>query len=283
MVSKDSQEIVYTSGYGRNLGYVAAYSQLLRDLYHFRGLIWQYIRRDFVASYRGTALGVLWRIIMPLVPPSVYIFLHLLGVFRAGTGMPRALYVVAGISFWDLWATTISVTLNRLSSQAAMVKKAKVPLIVVYVTGIGQILFDAMVRFTLLVILLLAFGMPFHWTWLAIPLLAAPFVIFGFGLGVFLSFFAAFTKDVSNAVVIVIRYGLFASAVIFPLPMKGIVGRVILYNPMYHLIENTRHLIVFGRLVTPQSYWICLIIAFIIFVFTMKKTCSLEERLVSAI
>ncbi len=278
------QEVVYTSDYKRKVAFVSSYLQLARDLYHFRALIWQYIRRDFVASYRGTVLGILWKIIMPLVPLSVYIMLHVLGVFSAAPDMmPRALYVVVGMSFWDLWATILSVTVNRLSSQANMLKKFKVPLIVVYVIGLGEILFDTMVRFTLLLALLLVFDMPFQWTWLVIPFLALPFVVFGFGLGIFLSFFAVFTKDVNNMVRIMLRYGLFGSAVIFPLPMKGIVGAVIRCNPMYHLIEGTRRLIVDGQMTNWLGYSICLAVAVCIFAFSLKKACSMEEQLVSAL
>ena len=279
----ESVDVVYTNRYKLDLTLGRALGQLRHDIHRHRSLIWQYFRRDFVASYRGTLLGVAWKIILPLVPLSIYVFLYLVGVFRREVGMNAALYVVAGMTFWSLWAEVLSVTLNRLTSQANMVKKMKVPMMVVYLTGLGQVLFDTLVRFALLTVILILCAEQLSPWCLLMPIMALPFLFFAFGLGILLSFFAVFTRDVTNVVGIIVRYGVFVSAVIFPLPMDGRIGRIIMWNPMFHLVENTRSVIVTGSLTTPRAYAVCSVVALLLCAFAVKKACSMEERLVWAL
>lgn len=273
----------YTNRYKLNLSSAEAARQIVHNISHYRTLIWQYIRRDFVASYKGSILGVLWKFILPLVPMSVYIWLHVLGVFRADVGMPRAIYVVAGLTFWELWAGSLQLSLNRLQAESNLIKKVRVPLIVVYLTGLGQLLFDTSVRLVLLIVLLLAFSIQPSWSWLLLPVLVAPLLLLGMGLGILLSFFAVFTQDVRNIVTILVRYGMFVSAVIFPLPMDGFVGSVILANPLYHLVNGSRSVLVHGTLPSAGSYALCVAASVVICLFAFKKTCSMEERLAWAL
>lgn len=279
MSSEEQSEVVYTNRHNLNVPFRQAYSRLFREAYHFRALIWQYLRRDFVASYRGTVLGFLWRIILPLVPMSVYVLLYFVGVFRRGVGMPRTLYVVIGMTFWLLWTNSLSVSMNRVSGQATLLKRVKLPMIVVYLTGLGPILFDLLLHLLLTVVLLLVFGMPFRWTWFLLPVLAMPVFICGVGLGVLLSFFAVFLKDLRNIVLVLIRYGLFASAVIFPLPTTGKAGIVLAVNPMYHLIENSRNLIVYGTMAGWRAYLVCVAVGVCICLYAVKKITTMEDRL----
>jgi len=275
--------ITYTNRYKLNLSTREAARQLVHNIRHFRTLIWQYIRRDFVASYKGTVLGVAWKFILPLVPMSVYIWLHVLGVFQGDVGMPRAIYVVVGLTFWELWAGSLQLSLNRLQAEANLIKKVRVPLIIVYLTGLGQLLFDTLVRLVLLIALLLVFSIQPSWTWLLLPVLAMPLLLLGMGLGILLSFFAVFTQDVRNIVTILVRYGMFVSAVIFPLPMDGVVGSIVLANPMYHLVNESRLILVHGSLPNPVPYTLYVTASIVICLFAFKKTCSMEERLAWAL
>ena len=279
MWTEEQQEVVYSNRYNLNVGFRQAYSRLFHEAYHFRTLIWQYIRRDFVASYRGTMLGFLWRVILPLVPVSVYILLYLAGVFSRGVGMPRTLYVVIGMTLWLLWTNSLSVTMNRFSAEANLLKRVKLPMIVVYLTGLGPILFDLMLHLALMVVLLLAFRIPFQWTWLLLPVLMVPIFLFGTGLGILLSFFAVFLKDLKNIVTVATRYGLFASCVIFPLPKTGKAGIVLVLNPMYHLIENTRQLVVNGRMDGWHGYLAVVVLGVLICLYAVKKIVTMEDRL----
>ena len=124
---------------------------------------------------------------------------------------------------------------------------------------------------------------PFSPSWLLIPVIALPLLIFGAGIGILFSFFAVFSKDVHNVTTVLIRYGLFASAVIFPLPMDGAIGTIIGFNPMYHMVDGTRHLLVGQPLPHPLAYTVCVLAGLLVFLFAIKKTCSMEERLVWAL
>ena len=44
----------------------------LGDLYRYRGLIYMFVKRDFVTFYKQTILGPLWYIIQPIVNTIVF-------------------------------------------------------------------------------------------------------------------------------------------------------------------------------------------------------------------
>jgi lipopolysaccharide transport system permease protein len=44
----------------------------LADVWHYRDLLWMFVRRDFVAVYKQTILGPLWFFIQPLLTTLVF-------------------------------------------------------------------------------------------------------------------------------------------------------------------------------------------------------------------
>src|SRR6478752_2824271 len=48
---------------------------ILRNLWRFRYLIAQFTRREVLVRHKGTALGLLWAIVQPLITLGVYTFI----------------------------------------------------------------------------------------------------------------------------------------------------------------------------------------------------------------
>ena len=69
------------------------------DLVRYRELFSNLFRRDFQAKYKGSALGVLWSLLNPLILLGVYLLVF--GVIFPSPQIPHyALYLLAGLACW---------------------------------------------------------------------------------------------------------------------------------------------------------------------------------------
>ena len=45
----------------------------LRDVWHYRDLLWMFVRRDFVAVYKQTILGPIWFFVQPVLTTLLFL------------------------------------------------------------------------------------------------------------------------------------------------------------------------------------------------------------------
>lgn len=245
----------------------------------YKKFIWVNFLKHFKASYQKSFLRILWIILIPLIPVSVYVGLQLMGLLRGASDMPKILYVVIGMTFWQLFANALVLSMGAAQKEKAMLKKINMPFIVFHLSSIGNVIFDYLIRIILIWGLLIIYDQPFTFYWLMLPFMLLPLVLLGFSLGMFLSFFSIYFNDVKNIVDIGIRYALFATGVLFPIPKSGVLGEVLSLNPVYILLDNLRNLLVFGHFSDATPFWVLLGLLVIFLMFVLKKLYLLEPRM----
>ena len=78
------------------------------DLYRYRELFANLFRRDLQTRYKGSALGVLWSLVNPLVLLGVYLLIVGL-LMRQNTVPHYPLYLLAGLACWIFFATSATI------------------------------------------------------------------------------------------------------------------------------------------------------------------------------
>ncbi len=271
---------VYNKDTRLNASVLEAFSNVFRSAWSFRWLIWTNIKRDLTAPYKQSFLGIIWSIIVPIIPITAYIFLGLLGVLSVKGGMPFALYIMLGMTVWLIFADGIRSVINRLEGQRGVITKIKVPLIVVILSGFGLVCSDTLIRLLFVVATFVVYKITPSWTLLFLPFLLLPLVLLSFGLGIILSFLNTVIKDTKNIVNMFLTYGMFVSSVIFAMPTTGLLGRINLINIPNHYIVAIRDFMVFGRINNLELYSIASIVSLAIFIFSIKVLYSLEYKVV---
>ncbi len=99
------------------------------DLYRYRELFSNLFRRDLQTRYKGSALGVLWSLINPLVLMGIYVlvFSTLWRVPRVSGSGPYALYLLVGITVWLFFSTSLTTAARSLVASAPLVRKVRFP------------------------------------------------------------------------------------------------------------------------------------------------------------
>lgn len=259
--------------------FLTAVASLAREIVQFRWHIWINFKRDFTAMYRQTGLGVVWNIILPVVPVTVYLLLAKLRVFPTYEGMDPTVYITVGVTLWFLFSGAIRIPVGIVENQSAALAKTSYPLICAILAGFAQLCFDTLVRTALVLPVMFYFvGAPPAGA-LFFPILLIPALTFFAGLGLTLSILNTIYRDVSKVVTVMLSYGIFVSLVIFPLPAIGIVQTIITFNPFATYIDNLRYLLVFGHLGNQHVFWITSAIGAIAFFVGCKIFHVMEQRI----
>ena len=225
-----------------------------KSLFQHRELILQMTKREVVGRYKGSAMGLLWSFINPVLMLVVYTFVFSV-VFRAKWGVGDeesktefAVVLFVGLIVHALFAEVTNRAPGLILSNVNYVKKVIFPLEILPVVAMGAALFHGLVS---LGVLLGAFALLngfLHWTSLLIPLVLLPLVFVTLGFAWLLASLGVYLRDVGQTIGIVTTVMLFLAPVFYPmsaLPEKYQV--FLLVNPLTFIIEQARQVLIFGQ------------------------------------
>ncbi len=273
------ETVMYSPNYRLGATYVEVFRFYFYALKKYKQFIWINFLKHFKASYQKSFLRVLWMILMPLIPVSVYIMLQQFGLLRGASETPKVIYVVVGMTFWQLFSNSLQYSMTAAAKEKAMLKKINMPFVLFHIAAMGRVIFDYLVRIVLIWVLLLGFDVSFNINWLLLPLMLVPLMMLGFTVGMFLSLFSVYFNDVENLTNIFIRYGLFASGVIFPVPKVGLLADILNMNPIFILLDNMRSLLVFSEFTNLNYFMLTIVLSVFMLIYTLKKLYVLESRM----
>jgi lipopolysaccharide transport system permease protein len=224
-----------------------------------RSLIGRLVRRDIDGRYRGSALGVGWAVLTPLLMLAVYTFVFS-GVLGArwggavqgvegggaasgGHAGDFAARVFVGLILFQILARVMGETPGLMKQNRGLVRKVVFPVEVLVVVRLGSALFDALAGFAVfLAIGWMLAGAP-AWTVVLAPVAALPVALLALGLGWALAGLGAYLNDLAPIAATLATVILFMSAVFYPVDIVPEAFRwAIEWNPVAVAIDTARGL-----------------------------------------
>lgn len=98
----------------------------MSDLFAFRYLFEQMVRRELRQKYQGSALGIAWYIVNPLVLMGAY-YLMFGVVFRVSAVDDYPLFLMVGLVVWIFFSQSLLGAAPSLLDQGALIRKARFP------------------------------------------------------------------------------------------------------------------------------------------------------------
>jgi lipopolysaccharide transport system permease protein len=186
-----------------------------------RSLIWQFARRDVLARYRGSLLGLGWSFLTPVLTLVVFTFVFRV-IFKArwpgygDSGLEFGLQAYAGLIVFMLFSDVINRSPRLILDQANLVKKVVFPLeILPWVAILAGLFHLALSLAALLVATAIARGgLPV--TVIALPLVIVPLVPLLMGLAWFLAALGVYVRDVGQVITLLVTLLMFLSPVFYP-------------------------------------------------------------------
>jgi lipopolysaccharide transport system permease protein len=212
-----------------------------------RGLILRLARREIEARYRGSMLGILWSLVVPLALLTVYtivfstIFASRWEIAKSGSKVDFALVLFSGLILFNVFAETANRAPGLMLENVTYIKRIVFPLQVLPWVSVTVALFNATVSFCAFVIgFLLMRGIPPASAAL-FPLMLVPLVLLAVGCSWFLSSLGVYLRDVQQFVPVIITVLLYLNPIFFPMErLPGALATVMQFSPIAVAVEGAR-------------------------------------------
>jgi len=237
-----------------------------------RDLIFQLTRRNIQNRYKGTIIGLLWLVIIPLVMLVVYTFVFSV-IFKArwGTGASEsrvafALILFCGLALFNIFADSVNGSASIISGNPNYVKKVVFPLEALPVSVVFSAIFFGLISFLILFAGILIFMHKFSIFIIFLPLVFIPLFLLSCGVSWFVASLGAYIRDLTHVVTILIQILIFMTPVFYNIDMVPPTFRFVLnINPLSHIVQAGRNVLIFEKAPGWRALAIITIISLIIF------------------
>lgn len=225
---------------------------VVRSVWSYRYFILSSIKNDLRARFTRSKLGGLWMIIHPLAQVLIFalILSEVLSAKLPGIDnkYAYALYLMAGMAFWTLFAETVSRCLNLFIDNGNLMKKMAFPRMCLPIIAGGTMLVS-----NLLLILAIfgVFAVLGHYpniqvVWL--PVLVMITLALALSLGTLLGVINVFMRDLGQVIPVVLNALFWLTPIVYNLaalpPQLQASFRL---NPLLALVSSYQNVLVYGR------------------------------------
>jgi homopolymeric O-antigen transport system permease protein len=211
------------------------------EFWEYRELLYFLVWRDVKVRYKQTALGATWAIIQPVLTMLVFsVFFGRLAKMPSD-GVPYPLFAYAALVPWTFFANALTQASNSLVGSAALIKKVFFPRLIVPVASVLSGIIDFLLAFSVLVVLMMWYGLGVSPKLLWLPVFALQALIAALAVSLWLSALNVEYRDVRYIVPFVTQFWLFATPVAYPSSLLSEPWRTIYgLNPMVGVVEGFR-------------------------------------------
>lgn len=220
---------------------------MFADLLASRGLAWRLFVRNLSAQYRQTMFGYIWAFLPPLFSMAVWVYLNYQKVIDVrDPGMPYPLFVLTGTVLWQIFVDALNSPLKLVTESKSMLAKINFPREALILAGVGEVLFNFMIRILLLVGIFIWFKTLPPLSILYVPIGVLMLMLLGLMFGILMTPLGILYTDVSRAIVILAQFWFFLTPVIYPIPEGGIAAVMAHLNPVTPILTTTREWMTIG-------------------------------------
>ncbi len=232
-------------------GHTSLFDVKFKDLWHYRDLLFLFVKRDFVSFYKQTILGPLWFFIQPIFTTIVFTFVfgNLAGI--STDGLPQYLFYLSGITAWAYFADCLTKTSTVFRDNANIFGKVYFPRLIMPLSIVVSNLVRFGVQLLLMVFVMIYlkfFPIPNTNFNVSIAILFFPFLVLlmallGLGFGLIITAMTTKYRDLTFLVTFGVQLLMYGTTVIYPLSYareKGY-GWLVEKNPMTGIIEGFRY------------------------------------------
>lgn len=251
-----------------------------------RELLMQLVRRNLLSKYKGTALGMVWNFLQPLVLLAVYTYAFGM-VFQsrwldtsAGVLADRkfsySVVVFCGMTVYNIFSDVVASSPNLYVSNPNYIKKIVFPLEILPISQVVTSVISNLIWCIILFIGAVFLAGSLSWTMLFLPIVLIPYILMVTGISFILASLGVFFRDLSQICMLItqIMYlmtPIFYSAEMVPENLQFILK----INPMACFVNETRAIFIFKEMpdFVELGVWLCIaVVVFYIGFECLKKT-----------
>ena len=213
----------------------------LAELWEYRELLYFLIWRDVKVRYKQTVLGAVWAIIQPFFTMVVFTLFFGLLAKLPSNGLPYPVFYYSALLPWLYFAGALQEATNTMTANRSVITRVYFPRLILPLASVLSPLVDFAIAFTLLIGMMLFYGLAPGPAILLLPVFLLLAVVTALAVGLWLAALNAVYRDVRYVVPFLIQLWMFASPVAYPSSLVPEAWRWLYgLNPMAGVIEGFR-------------------------------------------
>lgn len=209
----------------------------------------QFALDDFKAKYAGSALGCLWAFLQPIITIVLYWFVFQLGFKSAPVeNFPFILWLMVGLLPWFFVSDAIANATTSMVEYSYLVKKV---LFNINILPLAKVLSIMLVQAVLIIFAIILYAINGYypdWYYLQLPLYLLYMGIYASGIAYLTATLYVFFKDTLQIVAIILQIVFWMTPIVWDIElMPEIVQKILVYNPLYYIVEGYRNIFIYKQ------------------------------------
>ena len=215
------------------------------EIFHYKDLLFLFVKRDFISIYKQTILGPIWFFIQPILTTLIFtvVFGRIAGI--STDGLPQILFYLAGITCWNYFSECLTKTSNTFIENQNIFGKVYFPRLIMPLSIVCSSLLKFGIQFLLFLIVFLYFfvnddnNLNPNIFILLFPVLILLTGLLSLGIGIFITSLTTKYRDFRFLIQFGIQLWMYATPIIYPLStLEGKLKTMAIINPMTSIIET---------------------------------------------
>ena len=227
-------------------GHTSLFDVRLNEIWHYRDLLFLFVKRDFVTVYKQTILGPLWFFIQPLLTSITFTIIFGNIAQLSTDGAPKIIFYMAGITLWSYFSNCLTSVAGVFTANASIFGKVYFPRLIMPLT----VVISNLMKFGVQFLLFLCFVFYFvakeqiqpNLFILLLPFIILLMALIALGLGLVLTAMTAKYKDLSQLITFGIQLFMYITPVIYPSSsIPSDYKWLVTLNPLVALFDYMRY------------------------------------------
>lgn len=238
---------------------------LVLEVYKYRELLKNNVKKEIRGRYKNSALGVLWTFLNPLLQLLVYAI-----IFPIILKVPQEHYVVfvcCGLIPWTFFTASVSQGASTIIGNANIVKKVYFPREILPLSVVLSGTVNFVISCLIIVGFCLVFGLGLTWHILLLPIVLVIQIILQLAISLILSSVTVYFRDLEHFVQIGLMLMFYATPIVYDastIPEKF--SFIMKLNPMAPIISGYRDIFYNQKLPNLKLLGIWGVISFILLI-----------------
>ena len=214
----------------------------LKELWHYRELIYFLTWRDIKVRYKQAVLGIAWSVLQPVLTTAIttVVFGVLLKV--DSDGLPYPVFALSALLPWHLFQLSLQKSSTSLVGNANLLTKVYFPRVIIPLSSVLAALVDFGISLVLLFITMGIYQLPLTWNVLWVIPLTLLTILAALAVGLWLSALNVQYRDVQQMVPFLIQIWMYATPIVYPITTipEGTFRYIYSLNPMVGVVQGFR-------------------------------------------
>lgn len=209
----------------------------------FFDLLWLVSTTEFKKTFHGTVFGYLWSLVRPLILFGVLLVVFTKIIRFQGEVVHYPEMLLLNVVLFGFFQESTGAAVTSVLAQEGIVRKTQFPRLVIPLASVVVAFFTLLLNLIAVFAFILASGIEPMWTWLLLPLVLLPLLVFSTGLSMLLSALNVRFRDIAIIWTVFAQALFYATPVIYPISnqlLPHTVRQILLCNPLTPILTQAR-------------------------------------------